>query len=403
MPINANLLRPQIEAAAERAALAIPDRDRRLERLARPFRPGSDSAAFVAACLTAATASKSERFAGALFNVGEDVAGAFACGGPDREPPEYALLATDGSQIMPDRHKPLTWALARAAAVCIVYGGSRGPAESSLAGAPLLRFLPEDELEVAGRDGGLLSAAEINAERDLLERELMAERCAACRALGLRPIALSDGSLVPFGLLNELAWRGQGDKRAYVMLGRLMAALDRMRDAGALVAGYIERPNSAGAVHAAATVIAAGGDDVHALSSGLHDRDLFAKLLSPGQRGALFDPNWTVNGPAHLGREGHAMRAAYAYLAIGPARPNIIRIEVPEWCADPESVAALTAVITRQARLGAGYPFILKAAHEEAVLTRQDQAELDSALESAMQRHGIRLTASRKQGAKEME
>jgi hypothetical protein len=78
-------------------------------------------------------------------------------------------------------------------------------------------------------------------------------------------------------------------------------------------------------------------------------------------------------------------------------------MEVPEWRSGAAELATLTAILARQTRLGAGYPFLLKAAHEEAVLTRRDQAELEAALLAAMQRHGLRVAASLKQSAKELE
>lgn len=393
MPINANDLRAPIEAAAAGASRERASREALLDRLAAVMRPGADPAPF-AADDDGATADGQR----ARFNT-EPATGVFACGDSESIPPSFALIAVDGSQILPDRHKPVMWALARAAAVCIVYGRGPEPAMArALSGEPVLRFWSEDELWASGRDGEALSAGEINTERDVLERELLADRCEAARGLGLTPIALTDGSLLPFSLLNERAWGNRPDARALASFRRVTKALTRMKAAGALVAGYIERPNSASVVKACSAVGGGGQPPPTAF-----DRHLYERLLGPFQRGALLDPGWRVNGPDLLGGDGNAIRAVYARLESAASRPNIIRMEVPEWRSGAAELATLTAILARQTRLGGGYPFLLKAAHEEAVLTRRDQAELDTALLGAMQRHGLRVAASLKQSAKELE
>jgi len=392
MPINANLLRAPIEAAAAGASRDRASREALLDRLAAVLRPGADPAPFAADDGAVADGQR------ARFNA-EPATGVFACGDSESIPPGFALIAVDGSQILPDRHKPVMWALARAAAVCIVYGRGSDPALArALAGEPVLRFWSEEELWTSGRDGEPLTAGDINTERDVLERELLAERCEAARGAGLLPIALTDGSLLPFSLLNDRAWGNRPDPRALDSFRRVSNALTRMKDAGALVAGYIERPNSAAVIKACAAV--GGGRQPPPTA---FDRHLYERVLGPGQRGALFDPGWRVNGSDLLGGDGNAIRAVYARIEPAAARPNTIRLEVPEWRSKASDLATLSAILARQTRLGAGYPFLLKAAHEEAVLTRRDQAELDTALLGAMQRHGLRFAASLKQSAKELE
>ncbi|MEO6061057.1 MAG: DNA double-strand break repair nuclease NurA [Thermoflexales bacterium] len=394
MPINANALRARIEAAAAGASRDLVSRAALLDRLAALLRPGADPAPF-------AVDDESARAnaARARFNAGESPPQTIACGAARAIPSAYALIAVDGSQILPDRHKPVMWALARAAAVCIVYGRGPDPALArALSGEPILRFWPEEELWTSGREGEPLTTGDINTERDVLERELLADRCEAAAVAGLLPIALTDGSLLPFSLLNDRAWGNRPDPRTLESFRRVSIALTRMKEAGALVAGYIERPNSAAVLKACSAV---GG--IVLIPPTVFDRHLYERLLGPGQRGALFDPGWRVNGPDLLGSDGNAIRAAYARLEPAASRPNIIRIEVPEWRCGAGDLVMLSAILARQTRLGGGYPFLLKAAHEEAVLTLRDQAELDIALLAAMQRHGLRVSASLKQSAKEIE
>lgn len=384
-------LRERLEAAADLAVRARVQRDALLDRLA----------AAMAAGLPASEPQDDDdaRERGASFDTGEPASARLIWREEERSASQ-ALIAADGSQILPDRHRPVAWAVARAAAVCMVYGHPDhtrlGPA---IAGQATVRFWSEEELVAAGRDGELLSAAEINAERDLMEREHLAAACEAAHAAGLRPVALVDGTLLPFSLLNDGLWRGTAERRAWETLQRVIAALDRMKAAGAIVAGYIERPNSRAVVGATS---AAAGITPTELPPSLVDRALYQRVLSPGQRGGRFSPAWRVNEPARLGGAGHAIQAFYGW-PPGAGRPDLVRVEAPAWALADGGIEILTSVLARQIRLGAGYPFILKAAHEEAVLTRSDQADVDGALMSALARRGITPAASAKLSAKELQ
>ncbi|MGQ9816320.1 MAG: DNA double-strand break repair nuclease NurA, partial [Candidatus Roseilinea sp.] len=129
------------------------------------------------------------------------------------------------------------------------------------------------------------------------------------------------------------------------------------------------------------------------------DRHLLERVLPAGHRTACFTPTWTINGAEYLGRDGHTMRAFY--LNVGRDKPEIARVELPAWCADAASLDALTGILDRHCRMGGGYPFILKAAHEEAVLTRQDQREIERRLQSELQEQGVMAAPSAKQESKD--
>jgi NurA-like 5'-3' nuclease len=76
-------------------------------------------------------------------------------------------------------------------------------------------------------------------------------------------------------------------------------------------------------------------------------------------------------------------------------------MEAPAWCATPDNIAILSAILLRQARMGGNYPLILKVAHEEAVVGKDDQKELETALMQALIERGITPYQSFKQFAKE--
>jgi hypothetical protein len=134
--------------------------------------------------------------------------------------------------------------------------------------------------------------------------------------------------------------------------------------------------------------------------AGIFDRHLLDDHLQPAHRTALFDPRWEVNEPAHLGP--HAMRCCYVNVGPGQGpRAALGRMEAPAWCATPDNIAILSAILLRQARMGGNYPLILKVAHEEAVVGKDDQKEMETALMQALIDRGITPYQSFKQAAKE--
>ena len=67
-------------------------------------------------------------------------------------------------------------------------------------------------------------------------------------------------------------------------------------------------------------------------------------------------------------------------------------------------LAVITGVLRRHAALDPdSYPFILKAAHELAVVGRDDQREIEAALEQELLNRGMRPRYSPKQAAKNRE
>ncbi len=400
MPTDFRAIREQIDQTANRFRSAHAARREQMDRLLQVFTPDFDANALTAACV-AVSSDTSLRWNGALFNLGEAINHPVPCG---EEPEQYALIASDGSQIMPDRHRPVLFALIQIACACVVYGCHTDDSPA-LAGAVHLaqekdiRMLGENELFREDSDD-IVGAGEIALERDLREIEVLAERCEAFHQAGVRVIALADGALVPFSLLNDARLR-PGDKR----LARFIAALSRLREAGALVAGYIARPGSnalaqtcalAGVPYQDAAAAVRRRDDPARL---VLDRYLLERALPGRHRTACFTPTWTINSADSLGRDGHTMRAFY--LNVGRGKPEIARVELPAWCADTASLNALTGVLDRHCLMGGGYPFILKAAHEEAVLTRQDQREIERRLQSELQRQGVMTMPSPKQEAKD--
>lgn len=400
MPIDAVQLRAHVADFAAQYERARHQHADRLERLRRPLRPGLlDADRWLAACLAAAR-MEGLRWSGALFTQGECAHERYAFGD---EPTRYVLIAVDGSQILPDRHKPVAFGYVQAGCAGVVYGEAQHPLTSQLRRIKLARLIGEDEL-LDERSNELKPAAEIANRRDVMEVELMAQVCRLARDAGLQPMVIADGSIVPFALLNSRNLSRDMD----TMLLPLHRALDEMRRCDALVCGYIDRPNSNAIAQACALAdLADDGVTEQAVRrclndvAGIFDRHVLEGELPPGRRTALFDPCWEVNKPEYLG--DHAMRACYANFGSDRLGPAIARVEVPQWCADAKSVGQLCAALQRQVGLGGGYPLILKAAHEETVVSRDDQQQIEQAIAQALIERGIVPRASFKQAAKDAD
>lgn len=380
------------------------ERERRAELLSglrAPFDAGFDHDAWLAAC---ARASALEKVAwnGALFNRGEVIGRPLP---PADEPEAYILVSGDGSQIMPDRHKPVPYYLIQIGGVCLVYGRSPDSDLQAAIGRAEERWveLVSDPARLYGadRDGELVSASDISTERDLREIEWLAERCEDLGRSGLQVIAVADGQIVPFALLNDRL----NERRRRELLDRVTRALERARRSGAWLAGYIDRPGSAAVARACAlaniphdSVSATVLGEANTRLAGVFDRHVFESVLASGQRSAAFSPTWRVNDA--LGR--HAMVACYLNVSDISARSSIARLEFPAWCSAPDQIDRVCGAMVRHAAVGGGWPLILKLAHEAARVSEQDQHDIDEWVQRGALEAGLLLSESAKQASKDL-
>ncbi len=401
MPVDLTQLRNSLNDYADAVEQDGRRRLATVESLSRAMTPDANVDALLASCL-AATGVNGMRWNGALFDCGEAPNAFIAIDAKGDEPLRYALIATDGSQIMPDRHKAVLFAYVQAACACITYGGKDGALSNRIQRLKKSRLFLEREL--FDDMGELVSPGEISNQRDLLEIELMAEAAMMARDAGFMPVVIADGSMVPFALLGGRGLRSPAQQR---LLDAFKRAMTTIQASGALVCGYIDKPNSNALVNTCALldtpyerVDEKKLKEKSVECAGIFDRHLLETLLPPAHRTALFDPRWEVNEPAHLGP--HAMRCCYMNVGIGQGRRAALgRLEAPAWCATSDNIAILSAILLRQARMGENYPLILKVAHEEAVVGRDDQKEIETALMQVLIDRGIMPHQSFKSAAKD--
>ena len=277
-------------------------------------------------------------------------------------PATVTVVATDGSQIFPDRHVEPACYLLNVGRVAIHYGTLDPPL---IQAEPSLRYRQQDLADLADDDAQAspldLTAEVVSALRDELELRWLFETAAAERRSGRPVVAIADGTLIRWML------RGMKNRRLETeLLARYVAELERFREAGIPVCSYVSRPANAEVVNLLR--LHRGEDDWSTEPDslrGLHDRHLFEHRLERGHRSAVFLSRSEV-----LSSYGeHRIVAFYVH---GCA--EVGRVEMPEWVAQsPEFLELIHAVVLDQCDKGGGYPVILQEAHQRAVVRMQEK------------------------------
>jgi hypothetical protein len=303
-------------------------------------------------------------------------------------PHRLTVIASDGSQILPDRHGIALYYLVNVGGIIYRHGSGRKP--DIYKPRPLLCYQPEELFDERGQ---LITPGEVNVKRDLAELEALAALAPAyARDAGEPVVTLLDGQL-SLRVIDLPFDRQQECQEAYIEM------LNQLRESDALLAAYIDRPRSTfvGALLHLASLPPAGITEEnlrHNPFRYLTDTDLF-DFLPPGQRSAIFAVR--AKGAEKYEQAGHAVH--FFYLNVGrPDVPNLVRVEIPAWlAAQPPLVNTLHAAIVRQARLNNGYPYVLARAHELAVISGEERQAVETMLAVEMRRHGLTPTLSAKQ------
>jgi hypothetical protein len=301
-------------------------------------------------------------------------------------PPDFTVLAADGSHIDVDRHQSTRCYLINIGSVVISYG--RRP-EALLSSAPRL-YSDDKDLAIIPPGGG----REQPVEGTILGIKRSVEECQRLAGLaadlppGSAALALLDGTLILWGL------EAYPDFVTDALLhGGLLQYLDAVKklnkDRRLALASYISFPRSTDVVNVLRVVVCPddtpdcdklcppGKERDCDTVAGVRDRDLFMDLLESGERSALFiSPSKVVR--EHYGEH----RVYFFYLRVGD---EIARIEVPQWVAENTDLLNLThSLVFDQCRRGQGYPVVLSEAHEQAVVTAADRENFRELVESTL-------------------
>jgi hypothetical protein len=301
-------------------------------------------------------------------------------------PPDFTVIATDGSHIDVDRHHGTRCYLINIGSVALTYGSSP---DASLASTPHL-YSDDADLAISPPGGGREQPVEGNilgVKRSIEECRYLAELAAGLPSES-KTLALLDGTLILWGLeaypdfvTDVLLHEG--------MLKQLDAMQKLNKDRRLALASYISFPRSTDVVNVLRVVVCPNdvpdcdkfcppdkGRDCEGLA-GVRDRDLFINLLADGERSALFI------SPSKIVKEHYGEHKVYFfYLRAGE---EIARIEVPRWAAEDNDLLELThRLVYDQCKRGQGYPVALSEAHEQAVVTGVDRENFWELVESTL-------------------
>lgn len=306
-----------------------------------------------------------------------------------RQVPEAIVIAADGSQIFPDRHAITTYYLVNTGTIVLRRGSGMAPSTES---APEIFFSDED---VYDDEGQVISNDEISLLRGRREIEALArlaeqEREALGGDLSVPIVALVDGPLLP--------WLRPDPQRADKIneeIDFVIRQLERLRKVQAIPVGYVDRPGSAFVLR----ILELMRLDYEKITRdslrqgrfrGLTDRVVFDNL-GPNERTGLFTPYSNAND-RYAGRSG-GDRVAFAYLNVAhPLRGErlaVARMEVPGWVAAREDWLDTAQSVIYANCEPTGYPYVLARAHELALVTQGERAELERLLQQVMLRNGI--------------
>lgn len=321
-------------------------------------------------------------------------------------PAEATLIATDGSQILPDRHAAFLYYLINVG--ILVYHHGRGQPPEAFT-RPTIEYpreslLDGDELDgetAEDTDDFVASSAVVNVRRDLTEIGTLADIVWEHQFEQPPVLAVLDQRLLYWPALSS----GSESKEA---IDSWLKAMSRIRECQALLAGYIDRPGKSSVITLLHTLehMDEPTFDFTSLGrrkmwSGPTDVDLFSQLLEPGERSKIFADVSEHNDRFRHDDEDNEI--CFFYLNPGRTGRQIARVDIPMWVArEPAAVDAVHALLYDQCQLLGDYPYVLTRADEMAVVGRQDQAELDHRIALRMQTVGLEGVLTAKQTSKDI-
>ena len=305
------------------------------------------------------------------------------------QPKIFTLIAADGSQIYPDRHGIASYYLLNTGAIVLRAGTGEAPTVSSV---PEIFF---EDADLYDEEGRMRSPEFISAQRNRRELAALAdlaesERTALGGDLAVPIVCLIDGPLLPW--LRPDPDHPEAINQELEFFAEQMA---RLRAAGAIPVGYVDRPSSAYVLRILELIgLPIEKITREALRQGpfiqLTDRQLFTDL-APNERTGLFEPNSDANDRYRVRSDGDRIAFAYLNVARQAGRENaaIARIEVPGWiAADPAKLDLAQAAIYANCE-PTRYPYVLARAHELAVVGGAEKEGLEQMLFQVMLRNGL--------------
>lgn len=319
-------------------------------------------------------------------------------------PDNFVVLASDGSHIDVDRHQSAHCFLINIGLAQLQYG--RNP-DAQLLSFPSLYFKDRDVV-ITSDDGRQvpIEGQLLGIKRSIEECRWLTERVKELD-VDLPSVALLDGSLVLWSLVEQVY---PDFVIRELLVDGFLKYLNQLREFSRrrrlAVVSYISYPRSTEVVNLLRLAICPHpivdcdrycsgkfeGRECDAVS-GLLDRDLFARLLTPGQRSALFSSRSSVVVKYYGENEIN-----FFYIRLNG---EVARVEVPLWVAENDDLVELVhSAILDQCQRGFGYPVVLSEAHEQAVVTAADREQFWTLVNQILVEDGISLENSAKSESK---
>lgn len=317
---------------------------------------------------------------------------------PERPTP-ITVVATDGSQIYPDRHVDPMFFLLNVGQVGFQYGTREEPL---LDAEPRLRF--QDDLSAHVDEVlGSMTTELVSALRDEMELERLLDAARTAQVDERPLVALADGTLIRWMIrgMNNEAVEEQ-------LIARYTEYLQSFQRDGLPLASYVSMPATTEVVNLLRFVVgeleAPAPEDVEVTPDappldGLLDRHVFDAVLEPGERSATF------GSTSHIQRSYPKDSEVYYFYLKVPSRAGpgeMSRVEVPKWVAEDAALLdRIHATVLRECEKGEGYPLALSEAHERAVIRASEREAFFRLMERRLRRAGLSPTDSRKRRSKQ--
>lgn len=308
-------------------------------------------------------------------------------------PKILTVIATDGSQIFPDRHEFSPCHLINLGVVILHYGTGERPLLTS---RPMLFHRERDMYREWNGKRMPVNAEVISALRGAFEMQELALFAAQSARENRETVGFSDGTLILWNL------EGKPQQFQQEILAGYLHCFEQLKSDGVPVLGYISQPKSADVIHALRVGLCPENPTncdrcphkgkVPELPcepiDGVTDADLFAEFLDEGERSILFKSSSAIleaYGSHHI---------HFFYLHAGY---EIVRIEVPQWVTQrPALLDLVHAAAYDQAQKGMGYPVSLSEAHEQAIIRGNEREQFYRLLEKLYVHEGFPVAISRK-------
>lgn len=310
--------------------------------------------------------------------------------------PPFSVVATDGSNIPPDRHSPVRFYVLNIGWAALTYG----PHSDARLKATTHLACEEEELYLnPGRENIPIEGARLGTKMAVAELEALLE---AAQKAQPPVLGLLDGSLILWGLQSE----EQSVQATF--LREYLSALDKFRQADIPLASYISYPGGQDVANSLRVslcqshparcencILPLSERKLCQFLGTVRDREIFSGLLEAGQRSDIFESTSAI-----LDRYGEH-QIQFFYLNTGD---EIARLEAPQWVMRDERHCGLVhSLVLDQCRRSGGYPSYppaLQEAHEQAVISTTERRLVEEMMAQALAARGIVYIPSAKESSK---